>query len=382
MPVATPCLPVDELIPLIYQGPLEERPWLSFLDALGRRMQCQGAAMVLRLSRKGLPPLIMWGRQPSLSREEARQIQLVHAELGHLDPLRNALRKRGDIFTLDEVIARDALQENAFYQKVMKPYGLEYELGMYITEPSGWECTVGLTNGIEGGNFGPEEKQMLSDLRPHLERALELFSRIHRNETELQALSETLGRLTIATFIIDGSGRIVHANRAAKLCAETNPHVRVIEDRLVLRNASENATLQELIRKAAQAGQSGESADFVEAVRIGTASDDHLGVLVRTIQAPTRYRSDASPAAIVYVAGFSEEMPAEGLVAKIFDLTPSEAHLATLLANGFTLAEAARKLDLTENTVRSYSKAIFSKTGVRRQTDLVRLILRSVAVLG
>ena len=49
---------------------------------------------------------------------------------------------------------------------------------------------------------------------------------------------------------------------------------------------------------------------------------------------------------------------------------------------GLSLAEAAEKLELTENTVRSYCKTILSKTGVSRQADLVRLILRSVAVLG
>ena len=72
----------------------------------------------------------------------------------------------------------------------------------------------------------------------------------------------------------------------------------------------------------------------------------------------------------------------ERLVTQLFDLTPSEAHLATLLATGSSLSEAADKLGLTENTVRTYCKTILNKVGVRRQTELVRLILRSVAVLG
>lgn len=44
--------------------------------------------------------------------------------------------------------------------------------------------------------------------------------------------------------------------------------------------------------------------------------------------------------------------------------------------------EAAQTLGLAENTVRSYLKSIFGKTGVNRQAELVRLILQSVAVLG
>ncbi len=53
-----------------------------------------------------------------------------------------------------------------------------------------------------------------------------------------------------------------------------------------------------------------------------------------------------------------------------------------LLANGLTLDEASEELDISRNTARAHLRSIFSKTGVTRQTVLVRLILRSVATLG
>jgi len=43
---------------------------------------------------------------------------------------------------------------------------------------------------------------------------------------------------------------------------------------------------------------------------------------------------------------------------------------------------AAAKLGLTESSVRTYSKKIFSKTGAKRQAELVRLILKTVSLLG
>ena len=42
----------------------------------------------------------------------------------------------------------------------------------------------------------------------------------------------------------------------------------------------------------------------------------------------------------------------------------------------------AEAFGLTEHTDRTYSKQIFAKTGARRQADLVRLILTSVATLA
>ena len=86
---------------------------------------------------------------------------------------------------------------------------------------------------------------------------------------------------------------------------------------------------------------------------------------------------------IVYVGDpVQQKLVPERIVAQLFGLTPTEAFLAVLLANGYTLAGAAEKLDVTESTVRSYAKRIFAKTGVSRQADLVRLILKSVALLS
>jgi DNA-binding CsgD family transcriptional regulator len=371
----------DELVTLIYKGPLEPVPWHAFLVALARRMACDSAGMTLRLSRKGLPPLIIWST-PLIGEAQARALQTVHAELGHLDPLRNALTKPGDIYLLDEVIDRAALEENEFYRKVMQPYGIEYELGMYISEPGGWECNVGLVNGPGKGNFDAGHKALLAALRPHLEQALALFSRIRRDETELQVLTETLDKLTISTFILDAQGRILRTNSAARRLIDGQKTFRAAADKLSLVRRQDNAAFQSLLARALEAAAPRGPGGFVDAMRIETDSGIHNGVLVRTIDVQQDYPGEVGPAVIVYVAGGDRGQPMERLVGQLFDLTPSEAHLANLLANGFSLAEAAEELGLTENTVRSYCKKILSKTGVGRQADLVRLILRSVAVLG
>jgi DNA-binding CsgD family transcriptional regulator len=46
------------------------------------------------------------------------------------------------------------------------------------------------------------------------------------------------------------------------------------------------------------------------------------------------------------------------------------------------MAQLAGDLGLSENTIRSYSKPFYSKLGVSRQVDLVRLLLTSLARLA
>lgn len=375
-----PIADVDELVTLIYRGPLEDTPWQSFLEALARRMQCMSAAITLRLSRPGMPPFIIWAPRPPIGEQEARRIQRIHAEMGDLDPLRNALSRPGDIYRLSEVTSPDELHASRFYTEILRPYGIEYQIGMYISEPGGWEGNVGLTNGPGGEDFNDADKAMLIALRPHLELSLALFARLRREETEVQVMIDTLDRLTLCTFILDGSGRILRTNSAGRALVRSSRGLRAANDRLALAGQSGNAQLQRLIGKAVSAHRDGGS--FAEGLRVEAEPDGHLGLLVRSIEARSHYGNEAGPAAVVYVSGLDTHQPLERLVAQIFDLTPSEAQLAALLASGLSLSEAAEKLEFTENTVRSYCKTILSKTGVGRQADLVRLILRSVAVLG
>ncbi len=53
-----------------------------------------------------------------------------------------------------------------------------------------------------------------------------------------------------------------------------------------------------------------------------------------------------------------------------------------LLADGRSTEEVAQALGIRLNTVRVHLRAIFAKTGVDRQSALVRLLLNSVATLA
>jgi DNA-binding CsgD family transcriptional regulator len=52
-----------------------------------------------------------------------------------------------------------------------------------------------------------------------------------------------------------------------------------------------------------------------------------------------------------------------------------EARLASWLSQGKSVEEAAAAMGITVNTARAYLKRIYGKTGVRRQPELIRLLL-------
>jgi len=59
----------------------------------------------------------------------------------------------------------------------------------------------------------------------------------------------------------------------------------------------------------------------------------------------------------------------------MFRLTPTEARVALLLAQGCRTEDVAQKLDVSASTVAFHLRNLFAKTGVTRQTDIVALVL-------
>ncbi|MDB5978878.1 MAG: helix-turn-helix transcriptional regulator, partial [Nevskia sp.] len=148
----------------------------------------------------------------------------------------------------------------------------------------------------------------------------------------------------------------------------------------------EGRELQRMVRQAL----SGTVADkgppaVVEAMSVTRPSGRaKLGVLVRQIPLGTWSESRQRPAVAVLLRDpeSSAAQPSHELVSRLFGLTRMEAALALLLAEGLTLDEAAEKMDVRRNTARTHLRSIFCKTGVTRQTMLVRLLLNSVITLG
>lgn len=65
-----------------------------------------------------------------------------------------------------------------------------------------------------------------------------------------------------------------------------------------------------------------------------------------------------------------------GNMAETFGLTKSQAMLASILADGTSLRDAAEQRSVSYETARSHLRSIFAKTGTRRQSELVALVAR------
>lgn len=87
-----------------------------------------------------------------------------------------------------------------------------------------------------------------------------------------------------------------------------------------------------------------------------------------------KFGNGTGPHAIIFVfdPNFRDDFLAQNL-AELFDLTPAETCLAACLLNGVPPKEAARRLGLSINTVKTQARAIYAKTETHNQVELFSL---------
>ncbi len=228
--------------------------------------------------------------------------------------------------------------------------------------------------------FDNEETALAGVLVAQIARALDLASRIESGATENALYSETLDRLNVGVITIDADGRTASISAVAERFLSAHEGLQIRAGKLRAVATSEDQDLQAALRAAfdsAASGESGASRGLSLTKRSGART---LGILVRPV---TACSAGCRPLVAVYVRDCDAVPEVESeFVRQIFDLTPAEAAVTGRLTAGLSLEAAAASLAISRNTARAHLRSIFSKSGITRQTELVRLVLNSAVILG
>jgi DNA-binding CsgD family transcriptional regulator len=113
------------------------------------------------------------------------------------------------------------------------------------------------------------------------------------------------------------------------------------------------------------------------AVQLRIALTDEIGLMVRGhgLRLAEGPRVTGRILAVWLERGAAAPPGDARALAARFGLTLREAEVALALAGGATAGDIARAAGLSVHTVRNQIKAALAKTGMRRQADLVRLLL-------
>ena len=360
----------------LYQGPLESTPWQSFLNELNQFLEAKYVTFILR------PPSDQSeGLMVNTNGSSAEVVASYNQYYFNLDPFVDL--PSGQVVILEEFVSKEQWLASEFYRNFLEPVGVFHILGADIRTSDGALCRIRVSRGVESPGFTDHDKALLAHFVPHLERSVALHTQINRIETERNLYAGAVDQFAVGTIILDEAGKILQTNQVAEHLLREKDGLKISADSLQVGTPRDCQEFRRLVKQALQS-QKGAQPSVVEAMRVQRPSGRaDLGIIVRSVPLSEWNEGKHCPSVVIFVSDPEQESRApQEIVKALFDLTPAEAQLAMLLANGLTLDEASEELGISRNTARAHLRSTFSKTGVTRQTMLVRLILRSVATLG
>jgi DNA-binding CsgD family transcriptional regulator len=380
----------SRLIELIYHGALEQQPWQTALPALREAMDAQVVSLVLRPPTEDDQGVILNSVRPDPSRADSDskladpndwEASAYREQFFSLDPFVNLPPDK--VIALADIVPDKELLSSDYYLHYLKPIGLFRILGVDTTEPGGMLARLRFARRDTESRFGKRERSLLDALTPHLRLAIEIYARLNRMASERDVYAGAVNQLSVASIILDERGRLLTTNAVGQALLDQGEGLSLRDGCLHIEGRDINKELQQALSVIIKAQLRGETS-LVRALRVPrSAGRADLGLVIRPVPASQWSKGQSSPSVAVFISDPDLQESTSGqILGELFELTPAEANLATLLARGLSLAEVSTAQGISQHTARAQLKSIFAKTGVSRQAELVRLVLKSVASLG
>lgn len=365
----------DRIVSALYDASLDSRRWGEALEMFRVLFQANFVTLILRS-----PDESNLGMMIAVGVEGGDKV--TYLPYGHsMTPFVN--QPVDKVFTVEDLMTESEWRRMPYYQHWCAPVDVFHVMGADISTPDSGKLRFRITRSEAAPKFSELDRARCEALLQHLRRALHIHNLIDRSESLGTLYSQAIGRLSVGTLVLDETGKVLEQNLIARELLAANDGLKLVGGRLEASYPSDNRELQQLIRSAF-ARHSGDPMTVASAMSVSRPSGQvNLGVVVEPVPSQEWAEGKGQPAVLVYIRDAAGKSQASTAAAKqLFNLTPAETALAMELANGLSLEEAAEALNIRRNTARAHLRSIFSKTGVRRQTELVRIILNSVAPLS
>lgn len=377
---ATAIFPLEtfsELVGAVYDGLLEPIPWEKCLLRMRTLLKANYVTLILRQPRAGDHGLMV-----NVGDITTEGLISYNSHFFAMDPFVGLPADK--MVTVNDILDETRWMASPFYQEFLLPYNVHRLMGADIVTADGGECRLRVCRPRDAPDFSAADKALCSMLLPHFKRAVTLHDKLDLVESERKLYSGAMDRLMVGTIILDKNGRVLKTNGQADAILQAGDGMRLVSNMPHATHAADNRELQRLIKVALARHGNHRTPAVVDAISVVRNSGKrNLGVVVHSVPPGEWSDGTSSPAAIIYIRDPEHKAQApHEIVRQLFKFTPAETSLAMQLANGLSLEDAAIELGIRRNTARAHLRAIFSKTDVTRQTELVRLLLNSVATMG
>jgi DNA-binding CsgD family transcriptional regulator len=359
---------IDKLLDLIYDAATEEELWTTALIQIADMTDSLGGFVIGVENRARYVPFLFNAR---MSEESHR----TYAER-HIDNPWSAVMNHvlvGKLVQSEEIVSLPDLKRTAFFDEVLRPQSMGHNAMLTLARKDDFYGVFNICRSERQGPFEPDTLRLFTQLYPHLRRSLLLGFRLDGYKALQRAEYQALDRLSVGIALLDRTGRAVFVNAAASAMSASDGPLRLRNSVLATLSPPHSQRLGKLIDAA------------VRGVPVGTMSIPHPrdGRLFTILVSSVRSRDidrfsglgmrDVAAMLVIHDPARPMEIPVEWIM-DAYGLTVAEARVALCAASGATIPEAAYRLNVSPNTIKTHLRKVFAKTGTSRQSELARLM--------
>ncbi|MER9417891.1 helix-turn-helix transcriptional regulator [Mesorhizobium sp. M0306] len=371
---------LSELIGSIYDCALDPSHWERTLAEITQAMSGESAILSLndlRHDRLLIEKSVGWGQLGFEERQ--KHIPEIHARLSEWLAKGPSL---DDPFVASRQLQPDYLEKSPYVQRCLKPLGIVDVMHQFLVYTPSHFSELVIGRHERHGLITDREVEIVALLLPHLRRAVTVSNVLDAHAIGRVRMADALDALRIGVVLTNGEGSILHANRSAERMLQDGTAVQGTSGILSAKAPAASRELRRAIRLAARdevmLGKTG------LAIRLtGPPAPPVLAHVMPMNGSELRTRLQPEAVAAVFIgpsmtAAFDmTPVETKEYLRRRFGLTNAEADVALEVVKGDGRAAAGARLGITATTVRAHLSHIFEKTGVRRQAELVRLLMQA-----
>ncbi len=275
-----------------------------------------------------------------------------------------------------DFISEAEIARSWFYQECQR-FGVGYRLGLRLLDTPGSSSAIVFTWRPSRGHVQSEEQKRLSVIQEHLRTAAFVARTLGESYEAERGTADAFDLLPVAAFFCRTDGTVVYANSSAEEIFESADGIVVHRNRLRFFSSRSQRTVIESLEKCAGAlsREADGTSGFRAAVRRRSGLPDYH-LLITPIARRFQFLGDTMPLALVLVTDpAAKSRPVKAAIVDGFGFTAAEADVALEYACGSSLPQIAALRSVSLETVRKQIKVMMSKAGVRRQAELMRVLL-------
>lgn len=362
---------LSELVGEAYDASLDPGLWPSVLAKLCRYARGTMANLFSQdVVNHKASRFFTWGGDPYY-------LELYVQRYAALNPLfpRGLAVPLGEVMTQTDLMPLAEYRQTRFYQEWAKPQGYVDFAAINIEKVASSAASLAVVRHEREGMVDAAMRRRMRLIAPHIRRALLIGKVIDLNRVRAETFADTVDRLTSGVFLVDGAGRLIHANSSGRAMLEARQPVRLADDAIVATDRKAGSALSAALEAAA----AGELVLDAGGIVLGSAGaeDGHFVAQVLPLGSGARREvglaAGAVAALFVRKAGIDLARAVDA-AAKLYGLTPAEARVLQGVMQTRGVAAASGRLKISASAVKRHLEHVFVKTGCKRQADLAKLI--------